>query len=263
MIIDFHVHCFSDELAGRATAVLSERSGIIPFANGTIDGIKASMRDACVDRSVILSIATKPQQASKITKWAASIQDDVITAFGSIHPDSRNWREELSEIQSAGLPGIKFHPDYQEFFVDEERLFPIYERALELGLIIIFHAGMDIGLPPPCHCTPERLQRVVRAFPDGNFVAAHMGGFKCWDGVEKYLVGENIYLDTSFSLEWIETGQFLSIVRKHGYHKVLFATDSPWSGQKEELERIRSIGLLPEEERAILGDNANKLLTVY
>ena len=260
MIIDFHVHCFPDELAERATAVLSERSGIHPFVNGTTGGIKASMREAGVDRSVLLSIATRPQQALKITQWAASIQDDAVTAFGSIHPDSLDWKEELADIHEAGLPGIKFHPDYQEFFVDEKRLFPIYERALGLGLIIIFHAGMDIGLPPPYHCTPDRLQRVVRAFPGGSFVAAHMGGFKCWDEVEKFLVGENVYLDTSFSLQWMECSQFLRIVHKHGYDRLLFGTDSPWSGQKEELERIRSIGLLPEEESAVLGGNAMKLL---
>lgn len=260
MIIDFHVHCFPDELAAKATAALSARSGIPPFVNGTTGAIKDSMIKAGIDRSVILSIATRPQQASKITQWAASIQDGAITAFGSIHPDSPDWEAELTDIRNAGLPGIKFHPDYQEFFVDEKRLFPIYEKALELGLIVIFHAGKDIGLPAPYHCTPDRLQRVMRAFPGGKFVAAHTGGFKCWDDVEKFLVGGNIYMDTSFSLEWMDRSQFLRIVRNHGSDRLLFGTDSPWTGQKEELERIRSAGLLPEEERAILGGNAMKLL---
>lgn len=260
MIIDFHVHCFPDDLAGRATAALSARSGIRPFTDGTVGAIRNSMRDAGIDRSVVLSIATRPQQASKITRWAASVQDDSITAFGSIHPGSTDWREELSAIREAGLKGIKFHPDYQEFFVDEDRLFPVYERALELGLIIIFHAGVDIGLPAPYHCTPERLRRVVRAFPSGSFVAAHMGGYQCWNGVEKYLIGENIRLDTSFSLQTMERGQFLRILREHGHERLLFATDSPWSGQKEELERIRALGLPSAAEDAILGGNAAKLL---
>jgi predicted TIM-barrel fold metal-dependent hydrolase len=260
MIVDFHVHCFPEELAARATAALSERSGVRPFTDGTVGGIKASMGEAGIDRSVVLSIATRPQQASKITRWAASVQDDAVVAFGSIHPDSPAWREELGAIRDAGLMGIKLHPDYQEFFVDEERLFPIYERALELGLIIIFHAGVDIGLPPPYHCTPDRLRRAVRAFPGGKFVAAHMGGFKCWDEVESCLVGENVYLDTSFSLQWMEPERFLRILREHGHEKVLFATDSPWGGQKEELERIRSLGLTPGEECAVLGGNAAKLL---
>lgn len=260
MIVDFHVHCFPDELAPRATAILSERSGIHPFVNGTTGAIKASMREAGVDHSVVLSIATRPQQASRITQWAASIQDDAIIPFGSIHPDSAGWKEELAAIREAGLKGIKFHPDYQEFFVDEEKLFPIYEKATELGLIIIFHAGEDIGLPAPYHCTPERLQRVVRAFPAGSFVAAHMGGFRCWDEVENFLVGENVYMDTSFSLQWMDQSRFLRILQKHGYDRFLFATDSPWSGQKEELERIRSTGMPPEKESAVLGGNAAKLL---
>lgn len=260
MIVDFHVHCFPDELAPKAVPVLAKNSGLRPCTEGTIESIRASMSEAGIDHSVVLSIATKPQQASKISQWAASVQNDSITAFGSIHPDSTDWRSELSAIKEAGLHGIKFHPDYQEFFVDDEKLFPIYKEALEMGLVIIFHAGLDIGLPPPIHCTPERLKKVVRAFPGGRFVAAHLGGFKCWDDVEKYLVGEDLYLDTSFSLKWMERSRFLKIIRAHGCDKVLFASDSPWSGQKEEIEMFRALGLPSEEEKAILGGNAIKLL---
>lgn len=260
MIIDFHVHGFPDDLAARAVAALSERSRLVPHTDGTIGSIKASMREAGIDRSVVLSIATRPQQASNITRWAASIQDGSITAFGSIHPDSPDWRAELTAIWEAGLKGIKLHPDYQEFFVDEKRLFPIYEKAFDLGLIVVFHAGLDIGLPSPIHCTPGRLRRVVRSFPDGRIVAAHLGGFKSWDDVEKYLVGENIFLDTSFSLKWMERSRFLKILRTHGCDKLFFATDSPWSGQKEELELLRDLGLTPGEERAVTGGNAAKLL---
>lgn len=260
MIIDFHVHGFPEELAARAVAALSERSGLTPHTEGTISSIKASMREAGIDRSVVLSIATRPRQASSITRWAASIQDGAITAFGSVHPDSPDWRAELSAIREAGLKGIKLHPDYQEFFVDEKRLFPIYEKAVDLGLVIIFHAGLDIGLPSPIHCTPERLRRVVKSFPGGRFVAAHLGGFKSWDDVEKYLVGEDLFLDTSFSLKWMERGRFLKILRTHGCEKLLFASDSPWSGQREELEMIRDLGLTPCEEAAVTGGNAARLL---
>jgi len=88
-----------------------------------------------------------------------------------------------------GLKGIKFHPDYQKFFVDDKKMFPIYETAFGLGLIVVFHAGVDIGLPAPYHATPERLEKIVRTFPRCKVVAAHMGGFSLWDDVERFLVG--------------------------------------------------------------------------
>lgn len=260
MIIDFHTHCFPDALAPKATAVLAERSGIPQRLEGTIKGLKASMKKAGVASSVVLGIATKPGQTCKINKWSTEINDEEIIAFGSVHPDYLHWKEELVKIKEYGLKGIKLHPDYQEFFVDEPRMFPIYEKAFELGLIVLFHAGVDIGLPPPVHCEPKRLRKVLDLFPGGKVVAAHMGGHDCWDDVEEYLVGRKVYFDTAYSLKKIGKDRFLSICNDHGYDKILFATDSPWTDQSEEIERIKSYGLGQEKESAILGGNAAELI---
>lgn len=260
MIIDFHVHCFADDLAQRAVAVLAGKADMRPRTDGTVSGIKKSMKKAGVGKSVLLNIATKPQQTVKINRWATSIQDDDIIAFGTIHPDYADWKDELVRIHEAGIKGIKFHPDYQEFYVDEPRMFPIYDKAAELGLIMIFHAGVDIGLPAPYHCPPERMRNVVSRFKGARFVAAHMGGYNYWDEVEQYLAGEDLYLDTSYSLDKMGREQFLRIVSKHGYDKILFATDSPWKDQAEEVELVRRVRLPDPAEKAILGGNAAKLL---
>lgn len=262
MIIDFHVHCFTDELAAKAVPQLAKRANIPARVDGTIDDIKRSMKIAGVDKSVVLSIATKPTQTEKINAWTVSVQDDSIIAFGSVHPDSENWQEELLNLKKNHIKGIKLHPDYQSFFVDDEKLFPIYKLASELGLIVIFHAGIDIGLPEPYHATPQRLRKVIEAFPEGRFVAAHMGGFSYWDDVEKYLVGTNIYLDTSYGIRFMDAAQVRRIVDRHGYKKILFATDSPWGDQAEELEIIRSFSFDSEVEAAILGLNAMELLGI-
>lgn len=260
MIIDFHVHCFPDEIAERAVTTLSEAANLPLKSNGTVAGIKASMKKAGVNKSVLLSIATKPQQTHKITQWAASVQDENIIAFGSIHPEYEDWRDELSKLCEVGIKGIKFHPEYQDFYVDDPKMFPIYERAAELGLIIIFHAGGDLGFQAPYHCPPERMKRVVRAFPGAKIVAAHMGGYEYWDEVENCLAGEQLYFDTSFSLHEMGREQFFRIASKHGYDKLLFASDSPWGDQSEEVERMLGLMLPKDLSEAVLGGNAARLL---
>lgn len=260
MVIDFHVHCFPDELAFRAVKELAERADILPRVEGTVRDIKRSMERAGVDYSVVLSIATKLSQTKKVNDWTAAIQDDSIIGFGSIHPDYEKWKDEIRRIKDLGIKGIKFHPDYQLFFVDEERMMPVYEFIFEMGLMIIFHAGIDIGLPKPYHCTPDRLLKLVKAFPGGKFIAAHMGGFSYWEDVEKYLVGEEIFLDTSYSIGVMSETQAKRIILNHGYQKILFATDSPWREQKEEILKIKALHLGSEIEEAILGSNAQTLL---
>lgn len=260
MVVDFHTHCFPDDLAGKAIPALAEEAGVPARLNGTVADLKKSMKKAGIDYSVILSIATKPAQTGKISEWSAKIQDDGIIAFGSIHPDSDDWRYELERMKELGLKGIKFHPDYQNFYVDEAGMFPKYEFALELGFIIVFHAGVDIGLPKPYHCTPDRLLKIAKAFPGGKIIAAHMGGYLYWDEVEKHLVGEDIYFDTSYCLDWIGDERARRIIGLHGYEKILFATDSPWTDQAGEIEKIRRLGLGGREEQAILWGNAAKLM---
>lgn len=260
MVIDFHVHCFADDIAQRAVESLAKTAGITPRADGTVSGIKASMKKAAVDRSVVLSIATKPQQTGRINQWAASIQDEAIIAFGTLHPGFEDWEKEIDRMHEAGIKGIKFHPDYQQFFVDDPGMFPIYEKAAGLGMIIIFHAGVDIGLPAPYHCPPDRMRKVVRAFPDARFVAAHMGGYDQWDDVEQYLAGEDLYFDTAYSLHTIDMEQFSRIASKHGYERLLFATDSPWGDQCDEVRRIMGMKLSDTAKEAVLGRNAARLL---
>lgn len=262
MVIDFHVHCFPSELAKKAVVSLSECSDIQARVDGTITDIKRSMKEAGVDKSVVLSIATKPSQTKKINIWSSKIEDDEIVPFGTLHPHNTDWKDELETISAMGLKGIKFHPDYQGFFVDEKEMFSIYEKAFELGLIIVFHAGLDIGLPAPYHCTPDRLAKVVDAFPGGKIVAAHMGGFLFWDEVEKFLVGREIYFDTSYCLDHMKEEQIKRIIDNHGYEKILFATDSPWCDQKEEIEKICLLDLKPEIKNAVLAGNALKLLDI-
>ena len=260
MIIDFHTHCFADDIAARAVASIAQAADIPARSDGTVSGIRASMKKAGIDKSVLLSIATKPQQTSKINQWAISIQDSDLIPFGTIHPEFDDWKNELIRLQQAGIKGIKFHPDYQQFYVDDPKMYPVYEVAAQLGLVIIFHAGVDLGLPAPYHCPPLRMRHVVRAFPEAKLVAAHMGGYQYWDDVERFLVGEALYLDTSFSIHEMSREQFLRILSGHGADRLLFASDSPWGSQSEEVEKLQAMALPESVRQAILGGNAAKLL---
>ena len=118
-------------------------------------------------------------------------------------------------LKAAGIKGIKLHPDYQGFFVDEKRMLPIYKKISELGFITVFHAGVDIGFPEPVHCTPTMLLRVLDAFGDAPVVAAHFGGYLLWKEVYDVLCGTDIYLDTAFSSGKMPPRYAKEIIDKH------------------------------------------------
>ncbi len=262
MTIDIHTHAFPDEIAPRAIEALSKCSGVAPNTDGTLAGLADSMRRAGIDKSVVAPIATKPAQVASINRWSAESNrghDDII-CLGTLHPDQDDWRPDIEGLVGDGIPGIKLHPDYQLFFVDDARVIPMYRALADAGLFLLFHAGVDIGLPPPVHCTPDRLARVLDAIPDLTVIAAHMGGYKCWDDVERYLAGRDLFFDTCYTFADLGADRMTALIKAHGPERVLFGTDSPWTDQAAELANIRSLELDPTEIDAILGGNAQRLL---
>ena len=261
MTIDMHTHAFPDELAPRAMEVLSGKSGVEAFTDGTLAGLSASMLKAGIDKSIIAPIATKPAQVTGINRWAAESnqQHDDLICLGTLHPDQDDWGPDIEQLVADGVPGVKFHPDYQLFYVDDPNVTAMYRAVADAGLILLFHAGVDIGLPPPVHCTPDRLARVMDAVPDLKIIAAHMGGYKCWDEVEKFLVGRNLFFDTSYTIADLGAERMTALIKAHGVERVLFGTDSPWTDQSAEIANIRALPFTPAEIDAILGGNAARL----
>lgn len=265
MIIDFHTHIFPEAIAAKSIAVLEKRSGVNAATDGTLEGLLASMDTDGIDLSVIQPVVTKPSQFHSVNTFAAEVNRKYagkLLSFGGIHPDSEDYKAELEQIKALGLPGIKLHPDYQGVMIDDERYMRIIQYADELDLIILVHVGIDIGLPDPVHCPPDRLRRVIDAIHPKKLVAAHYGGWRQWDMVYDYLAGQDVYLDLSFTLEYIDKAMVYKILEKHGAEKMLFATDSPWGGQKVQVELLHDLGLAPEIEEAIFSGNAKKLLNI-
>jgi len=263
MIIDFHTHIFPDNIAEKTIKFLEEECNSKAFTNGTLNALKESMKEAAIDISVVLPVVTKPSQYDTVNSFAAAIGGkDGIISFGGIHPDCVDCEQKLRRIKDLGLKGIKLHPDYQKTFIDDPKMVNLIRQAVLLDLIVIIHAGIDIGLPDPVHCPPERTANMLNQidYENARIVLAHMGGYSMWDDVEKYLVGKNVWFDTSYCLGKIDDGQFIRIVRNHGVRRILFATDSPWDGQKLALDYIRTVGLTDEELEIILYKNAERLL---
>ena len=263
MIIDFHAHAFPNAVAPGALKALTHNSGgLLPFTDGTADGLAALAKKSGIGKSLVLNIATNAKQQAAVNNYAASINagSGNILAFGSIHPFAPDAADELRRIKALGLKGIKLHPDYQKFFADDEKVFPLYTLAAELGLITVFHAGVDIGLFEPVYGSPDRIARALPAFGGGVVAAAHFGGYMQWDMVEKELVGRDVYFDTSYSAGRMPIVQARRIVQNHGADRILFGTDLPWSDPAAEMRFVQAFELSAEDEAKVLGGNAARLL---
>jgi predicted TIM-barrel fold metal-dependent hydrolase len=259
-ILDFHTHAFPDALAQRAMAALQEAADWKAETDGTVRGLVELMDRHGVARAVVASIATKPEQAPKILDWSLAIQSDRIVPFGSVHPRSAHVAEEVQAVASAGLRGIKLHPLYQNFAVDDPVAFPLYEAIAESGLVVLFHAGLDIAFGDVDLAMPRRFVRVVERFPKLRLVLAHLGGWRAYDEFLATLAGSHVCIETSFAVPYCTPAQRDAILERHAHDRILFGSDSPWSGLAREIAFVKDFPVPEATREAIFHGNAERLL---
>ncbi|MBQ1464327.1 MAG: amidohydrolase [Ruminococcus sp.] len=261
-IFDFHTHAFVDSLASRALSGLEQTSGISPSTDGTIAGLRNMMRSRNISAAMLLPVATKPSQQTTINNWAASVMGGCLYACGSVHPDAEDAVKEVERIAQLGLYGVKFHSEYQHFRPNEERMMPVYRKARELGLFVVFHGGWDPFGGEEILASPRTFADLAEKMPGLTIIAAHMGGIKLYDQVEDCLAGRfpDLYMDTGVVADYISDEQLLRIIEKQGADKVLFGSDTPWDHPEKEIAMIGRLPLSDQEKEMIFHINAEKLI---
>lgn len=267
VIIDFHTHNFPDKIAASVIAKLEAAGGTKASTDGTLDGLKSSMKNAGIDYSVVLPVVTAPKQFDSINRYAAETNGkDGIISFGGIHPDNDDIENRLNRIKGLGLAGIKIHPDYQGVFIDDERYIRIIRHAVDIGLYVTTHAGFDPAFPDIIRCTPERVLKMLDAVYNGKepneprIILAHLGSLDETDKVIEMIAGKNLYLDTAVMLDRLPEEKIIKLIRKHGADRILFATDCPWADQKKFVKIIKNIELTDIERNLITYKNAENIL---
>ncbi|MBN1420002.1 MAG: amidohydrolase family protein, partial [Planctomycetes bacterium] len=185
-----------------------------------------------------------------------------IIPFASIHPSEPDPRAAARRIAAEGIRGVKMHPMYQRFVIDDERVFPVYEAIAAEGLILVFHAGFDIGFPGDRSALPARIASVLDRIGGLRVIATHLGGWQAWDEVGRELAGRDVWLETSFSFGYLPEPRIRALIEAHGAGRVLFGSDSPWTNPADGIARLRELGLPEADLEAIQGGNAAALLAI-
>lgn len=270
MIIDFHTHIFPDKVAAKALPKLASVCQLTPSMDGTLAGLLDSMEKSGIDVSLVLPIVTDPRQFDSILRFASYINENHsegsgprLLSFASVHPDEPHCREQLRTIAREGFRGIKVHPNYQGVVFDDIRYLRIIDAASELGLAVLTHAGYDPYTPDEEFCSPDMILHVLRETAPPRLVLAHLGSNENYAEAEEKLCGQNVWLDTAYSLMHMPEDQFVRLVHRHGADKILFGTDAPWTSQRESAQRLSSLtGLSQKEKQQILYENAAFLLGI-
>jgi len=252
---DVHCHVFPDAVAPKAVAALTKHYGLPWECTGTFSDLSRSLKQAGIDKAVVLSSATRPDQVEHINDYLSSFVSDSILALGTLHPDYPDCKHELKRMMELGLSGLKFHSDFLGIPVDDIRMMRIFE-IIPPDMPVMLHAGdekLDFS-------APRRIANVLDHFPHlNNVIAAHMGGYSAWDEAWRTLVGRKVWFDTSSTFWKISAEKVKEMVLAHGVDRILFGTDYPAVSHVHGIADTGSLDLPQEQLEMIFYKNAERL----
>ena len=258
-IIDFHTHIYPDSVAFKAADDV--RAFYDGLGDKTIDGRVQTLIDhadrAGITEFAILPVATKPERTRHINEFILRqmAAQPRFYGFGTVHAAMDGLMDEVAFIRNSGLRGIKVHPDYQEFSIDDPRMLPVYEE-IQGKLPIVFHMG-DLRYD---YSQPAKLRRVLELFPHLQAVAAHFGGYQMKEIARQELSDTNCYFDTSSSLMFMEPGVAEEYIRHYGAERFLYGSDFPMWNPEREVQRFLELDLSDDEKEQIAWKTAATLL---
>ncbi len=185
--------------------------------------------------------------------------------FASINPVTSKNPEYLLEkcVNKMEFKGLKLYPPYQHFYPNDNKIYPIYEKAVELGIPIMFHTGSSIYKHSKLkYGDPLYLDEVAADFPKLKIVMAHSGrGFWYDRAFFLSIIHKNVYMEIS-GLPPQKLLQYFPEIEKN-MNKVIFGSD--WPGVisiRKNIDALCSLSLKKLTLENILYKNAKKILNL-
>ena len=129
-IIDSHCHVYPDKISDRAVEAIGQFYDLPMYYDGKYSTLVEAGSKNGVKHYVVFSVATTPQQVHSINNYIADTvrqSEGGMTGLGALHPDSEDVEGDIAEIVSLGLKGVKMHPDFQKFEIDDKKCYKINE----------------------------------------------------------------------------------------------------------------------------------------
>ena len=266
-IADAHAHIYPAKIALKATEAIGAFYDIGMNEIGYSNVLVESGAKIGVSKYLVCSVATSPEQVKSINDYLArkALKYTSFMPLAAMHIEFEDFKEELSRVKEMGFYGVKFHPDFQKFNIDDQKAYPIYNECAKLDLPILFHMG-DNRFD---YSSPQRLCNVARDIPELKCIGAHFGGYQSWKAAYNEYgklfdegLGKNIYFDTSSSMFALNKEKSRMLIERFGSDRFMFGSDFPMWNHEDELRRLLSLGLSEEINKKILSGNFERLFSV-
>jgi hypothetical protein len=207
-----------------------------------------NLKQSPVDRAIVTAIEGDNNYCTPTSFVIECCQKypDKLIGFASVNPiQNPNAVEDLeSYVTNHGMRGLKLHPRHQQLSADDPRLIPVVKKAAELGIPVAVCTSLWKNAPLRDQM-PYNIDVLAKAVPEANIIMMHGGGFHFLDAFVVAIANDNVYLETSISLNYFHNtpfeDQYLFTLKKIGANRIVYGSDHPEDPLAECYTRSRSI----------------------
>lgn len=294
MIIDMHGHptmrFYEGKLRGDPNAKYvppKDQAEVTSIMMNDISQMVKNMDEAKIDKSVVLTFGkdldplfnyAEYNSSTGVTtpssnEWVHKAMQEYpgrFLGFACIDPIKEEAIEELEQtINNYDFKGVKLFPCHHYYEANDKKVYPFYEKCLELGICVSFHMGHTGNRIDRLRLqSPLTLDDVARDFPELKIIICHIGGNWFQEATGVALGNPNVYVETasihsfaSMNVLPIEPSFLIKqVVEILGDSKILYGTDNKY--RVNNIFWMRGIGLKEESIQRIMGENAAQLLGI-
>ena len=252
MIFDCHTHLADPLHVGGEFLSDARRAWGDDYQMGCSPEQHATALKQC-DGAIVLAFDAENIGFSVPNSFVAQyIKQDPSRLFGfaSVNPNRQSAQKILEETcRDFGLRGLKLAPIYQDFDPRDKICYPLYAKAEELKMPIMWHQGTSFVQNGPLEfCNPVYMDTVARAFPDMTMIIAHLG--HPWISETACVIRKQrkVYADISAlcTRPWQMYNALITALEYGVGDKLLFGTDFPFFDCNKTIDSLRRVNEIVE-----------------
>lgn len=270
-VIDAHVHIFPRSILSAIRKWFDENAWHIRYQM-TSSEIFEFLLSHGIKHIIALQYAHKPGIARHLNKYMSEKCREYgnrVTGMATVFPGEENAETILQEAFDSGLGGLKLHAHVQCFDMNSEHMNRLYECCRINRKPIVMHIGREpkstaYGCDPYQLCSAEKLELVLKYFPDIKICVPHLG-FNETSAyrklIEKY---DNLWLDTAMVItDYFPIEEKVNL----GYYRadrIMYGSDFPnipyaWD---RELKELNAAGISEDTLEKISYKNAADFFSI-
>ena len=253
------------------THVHPQKEGFGARYDASVDFLVENLLASPVDKAVITAIAADTAYGtdSEYVAECCRRYPGHLLGFASVDPiRDPNAVDMLKRyVEELGLRGLKLHPRHQRLSVEDPRVVPVVEMAVNLGIPVAICGSLWKGTPLKDQ-VPLNIDTLCKRVPEAKVIICHSGGFHFMDAFVVAVANDNVFLETSITLNYFHgtpfEEQYMFTLKQLGADRIIYGSDHPEDPVKVCYARSKKIleshGFTEEECAKIFGANILSLI---